>query len=334
MVPSGLANKKWFYPTLWLLIVIVFLGTEYRKHSHMGTASTANSTDTLGNITSSIADTIKSIPDYYDLLTGTDKDAKKGNNTIQTADVSTSIKAAVIIETRRSAAIIPLVLHFSAVLGPDWPIIIYTSAENFGSFSTSEALLRQQTAGRVVVRALPDGLYFPNWDSVSNFLTTPWLWRDLAPAEHLLIFQGDSVLCSNSVRSVEDFFEWDLIGAPISPQWGAGYNGGLSLRRRSTMLRVLQEYDWTKIPHPRPEDQWYYFRFTDLMNKDIEETGESKIKLPSMEIARTFAVETIDYPSPLGLHQPTRWFPADRRMTSLDEWCPEYKLARTDRINE
>lgn len=39
----------------------------------------------------------------------------------------------------------------------------------------------------------------------------------------------------------------------------------------------------------------------DLIAKDIEENGESNIKLPSMEIARTFAVETIDYPSPLGL---------------------------------
>jgi hypothetical protein len=27
----------------------------------------------------------------------------------------------VIIETRRSGGIVPLVLHFSAVLGPDWP---------------------------------------------------------------------------------------------------------------------------------------------------------------------------------------------------------------------
>ncbi|CZR51562.1 uncharacterized protein PAC_01439 [Phialocephala subalpina] len=287
----GLAGKKWFYPGLWLLIVIVFLGTELRRHSNIGASITSDSThDTLDNITSSVADKIKAVPDYYDMLTGANEDAAKKNNTLKTADITTSIKAAIIIETRRSAAVIPLLLHFCSVLGPDWPVVVYTSAENFGSFTTSEALLRYQA--------------------------------------------GDSVLCSNSARSVEDFFEWDLIGAPISPQWGAGYNGGLSLRRRSTMLRVLQEYDWSKNPHPRPEDQWYFFRFNDLMNKDVEETGDSKIKLPSMEIARTFAVETIDYPSPLGLHQPTRWFPADRRMTSLDEWCPEYKLARTDRINE
>lgn len=82
------------------------------------------------------------------------------------------------------------------------------------------------------------------------------MWEDLAPAEHVLIFQADSVLCANSVRSVEDFFEWDLIGAPIKPQLGIGYNGGLSLRKRRTMLRVLDEFDWKKDP----EDQWFFAR--------------------------------------------------------------------------
>jgi hypothetical protein len=37
------------------------------------------------------------------------------------------------------------------------------------------------------------------------------------------------------------------------------------------------------------------------MRQADEEAGvENGIKLPSMEIARTFAVESIDYPHPLG----------------------------------
>jgi hypothetical protein len=32
------------------------------------------------------------------------------------------------------------------------------------------------------------------------------------------------------------------------------------LRRRSTMLRVLEEFNWLKNPYPRPEDQWFYAR--------------------------------------------------------------------------
>ncbi|CCD44584.1 hypothetical protein BofuT4_P054850.1 [Botrytis cinerea T4] len=215
------------------------------------------------------------------------------------ANITTSNKVAVIIETRRSGNIIPLILHFSAVLGPTWPLIIYTSAENFGSFSTSAALLRHQHSGRVIVRSLAPGTWFYNWDSVSAFLTTRWLWEDLAPAEHILLFQSDSMLCANAARSVDDFMEYDLIGAPIESKFGQGYNGGLSMRSRKTILRVLDEWKYSDNPHPA-EDQWFYARFKDLQDREFEEGIEDGINLPSMEIARTFAVETIDHPHPLG----------------------------------
>ncbi len=39
----------------------------------------------------------------------------------------------------------------------------------------------------------------------------------------------------------------------------------------------------------------------ELEERDTEEGIEDGIKLPSMEVARSFAVETIDFPSPLGL---------------------------------
>jgi hypothetical protein len=43
------------------------------------------------------------------------------------------------------------------------------------------------------------------------------------------------------------------------------------------------------------------YRMRDLEDREIEEGVEGGIKLPSVEIARTFAVETIDYPNPMGL---------------------------------
>jgi hypothetical protein len=41
-------------------------------------------------------------------------------------------------------------------------------------------------------------------------------------------------------------------------------------------------------------------RLSELRAHEQKEGIEDGIKLPSMEIARTFAVETIDYPHPLG----------------------------------
>ena len=129
-------------------------------------------------------------------------------------------------------------------------------------FATSAALSRYIKAGTIQVRLLPQTVLFTNSDSVNKFMTDSWFWEDLDPVEHVLIFQSDSMLCANAARSVDDFFEYDLVGAPIAKDLGTGYNGGLSLRKRSTILRVLENYDWeaTQKEGDRFEDQWYYNR--------------------------------------------------------------------------
>lgn len=75
-------------------------------------------------------------------------------------------------------------------------------------------------------------------------------------------------------------------------------------------------------------------RLTELQAEDQQigrEVGdEDAINLPAMEIARTFSVETIDYPHPLGVHQVHRWL--KDQILSLDTWCPEYKLCSVDHI--
>lgn len=311
--------RKLLLPFIYLAIFILFVRTAVSHSRNNGNAWSIISQDE--NSTHISNNDISSTSSFISV---------QAKPQPQIANITTSNKVAVIIETRRSGNIIPLILHFSAVLGPTWPLIIYTSAENFGSFSTSAALLRHQASGRIIVRSLAPGTWFYNWDSVSAFLTTRWLWEDLAPAEHILLFQTDSMLCANAARSVDDFLEYDLIGAPIESKFGQGYNGGLSMRSRKTILRVLDEWKYSDNPHPA-EDQWFYARFKDLQDREIEEGIEDGINLPSMEIARTFAVETIDHPHPMGLHQPTRYI--QKHLVSLDEWCPEYRLATTDRIS-
>jgi hypothetical protein len=246
--------KQMLWPILWSILLLSLLITTLKTSVPRATAPTTKANSSSFSLSGKVHDV------YASLTSG--KDSPKVDNSVSgvTANISTSSKVAVIVETRQSGGIIPLILHFATVLGPDWPVVIYTPAENFGSFSTSHALNRYIKAGRVVLRPLADGVYFPSWDSVSEFLTNKWMWEDLTPAEHILIFQGDSIICANSVRSVEDFFEWDLIGAPIVPKYGVGYNGGLSLRKRTTMLRVLDKFNWHEAKGMRAEDQWFYAR--------------------------------------------------------------------------
>ncbi|KAH8768007.1 hypothetical protein BGZ57DRAFT_472684 [Hyaloscypha finlandica] len=247
-------------------------------------------------------------------------------------------KVAVIVETQFRTNLIPLVLHFSGVLGPSWPILIYTSMESVAQFSASAALNRYLKSGTVQIRMLPQTVLFTNSDSVDEFMTTKWLWEDLAPAKHILIFQSDSMLCANAARSVDDYFAYDFVGAPFAKNSGVGYNGGLSLRKRSTTLNVLEKWDWqkTKKDGDHFEDQWYFNRMIELQKEEekegIQPEEEGAINLPTMEVARTFSVETIDYPHPLGVHQVHRW--RKEQMLSLDQWCPEYKLCSEGGIKD
>ncbi len=75
------------------------------------------------------------------------------------------------------------------------------------------------------------------------------------------MFQSDSMLCSNAARSVEDFFEYDFVGAPIVEHLGPGMNGGFSLRKRETFLAITQEWDWETEKGRRFEDLWFYDRY-------------------------------------------------------------------------
>lgn len=144
------------------------------------------------------------------------------------------------------------------------------------------------------------------------------------------------MLCVNSLARVEDFFEYDFVGAPIRTDWGEGFNGGLSLRNRELCLRIASGYSWEEAYREeterrqkgqggnngskldiRYEDQWFYKCMLDL-----------GAKLPSVEVALTFAVETIDYEQPLGFHKPGAVFPDT--VERIREWCPEIELT----INE
>lgn len=161
-------------------------------------------------------------------------------------------KVAVIIEDSYRPEVIPLVLHFGSVLGPTWPILIYTSIEEVGRFSTSAALSRYLTQGLVQIRNLPQSVLFTDLKARNKFMTDTWLWENLAPAEHILLFNSDSMLCSNAATSVDNFFAYDLIGTPVKDK---GHRGGLSLRKRSSMLRVLDNWDFAAEVKKKEDDK-------------------------------------------------------------------------------
>ncbi len=146
---------------------------------------------------------------------------------------------------------------------------------------------------------------------------------DTIPSEKVLIFQTDSITCSQSPYDIEDFMVYDFIGAPYHTYINMGirllfllkgwntegilFNGGLSLRSKSKSIEVLRQYPWDE---KTPEDVW----FCAFMPK-VNAT------LPDLQTAQKFAYESrsdFNY-VPFGLHKPRR------NKRSLENYCPEHK---------
>ncbi|KAI9681112.1 MAG: hypothetical protein M1817_002394 [Caeruleum heppii] len=234
-------------------------------------------------------------------------------------------KVATIIENRSLTNLVPLILHFVSVLGPDWPIRVFHSPENAALFSSSASFQKLVSTGQITLSLLPNTTTFSDFDAVSEYLTRPAFWEALAPADNVLFFQADSILCSNAQQRVEDFFAYDFIGAPIDPSIGHGFNGGLSLRNRNKMVEVLQHFDWKDTRGF--EDQWFFEKLRAL---PPTANGGPGANIPSVEVAKTFSVETMWHPQPLGVHQVRRW--QKDRLTELARWCPEYQLASEGKL--
>ncbi|KAH9906370.1 hypothetical protein F4778DRAFT_644739 [Xylariomycetidae sp. FL2044] len=166
-------------------------------------------------------------------------------------------RVAIIIEDRPTVNLIPLMLHFHSVLGPEWPIILYTVPGTADALQEASApFSRAVNESRVEIRYLPEDVSFASHRSVSVFLMSPWLWKDLAPFEKILIFQTDSIICSRSTSRVDDFIGWDLIGAPIDRRiGGVGYNGGLSIRNRQLVLDIVESTDFDEETSRRGRGQ-------------------------------------------------------------------------------
>lgn len=121
-------------------------------------------------------------------------------------------------------------------------------------------------------------------------LTSPEFWESL-PFDKVLIFQHDSGLLR---EGIEEFLQWDYIGAPwkFSPYVG---NGGLSLRTKEIMLKVIAYEPYSVFQHGN-EDVYFANR--------INKVGG---RIAPICEAKKFAVETMFELGTLGYHAPNKY---------------------------
>ncbi|KAH8885366.1 hypothetical protein GQ53DRAFT_660135 [Thozetella sp. PMI_491] len=219
--------------------------------------------------------------------------------------------------------LVPLLLHFSAVLGPSWHVILFT-LEDVWKMPPSARFQEALREKRVSVRFLPPGTMLKKWKHVNLFMTRPWLWEQVKEASRVLFFQTDSIICSNANMTVDDFLEWDFVGAPLNPFFGKGFNGGLSLRNPKLILDILasplNDFDVNWKADRKDlciEDSFYYRKMVEM-----------GAKLPEVEVAQQFSVESLWYDQPIGFHAPRLW--NAERMDAIQTYCPEVALINQD----
>ncbi|KAI8824044.1 uncharacterized protein EV422DRAFT_518715 [Fimicolochytrium jonesii] len=217
-------------------------------------------------------------------------------------------KLALLVEQRALMNMAPILLHYMATVPDDWPFHVMHTAANAHIFQESYALRKYVKTGKLNLTLMPAHIILRNAPDVSAFLTKTWLWDQFPAAEHIFFFQLDAMICSNSPQTIDDYIQFDWVGAPWPhfPHLRGG-NGGFSMRRKSRMLRCLRDRKWN--PGDQPEDVW----FTECMQSYPD------AHMPTLEQGRAWAVEGYDNPGYLGIHKPYNGV----NVTSHFGFCPE-----------
>lgn len=125
----------------------------------------------------------------------------------------------------------------------------------------------------------------------NELLTSYDFWRSVQ-FDKVLIFQHDSGLLR---KGIEEFLDYDFIGAPLYHIDFPCMNGGLSLRSVPAMIEACMQLPWN--PSLGNEDIYFCKLLKRLPN----------IKLPTKEVAQSFSVETIFGLGSLGYHAIDKW---------------------------
>jgi hypothetical protein len=221
---------------------------------------------------------------------------------------------AVIVEPRKHPALCFVLNNVLTNLSEEWNLVIYHGNQNIDYLKDIIQTKLSQFRNRITcIKMNIDNL---TRDQYSSLLVQPSFYEAIH-SEIFLVFQTDSIILSKNKEVINDFLEYDYVGAPWDhcPVGSENVgNGGFSLRRKSKMLEIIA----TKPYDSSAEDVYFCYHPTKKMHK------------PSFEKAKQFSVETLYHSNPFACHRPWQMSGSDQRM--FYELYPEafhlYKLNR------
>ena len=130
-------------------------------------------------------------------------------------------------------------------------------------------------------------------EEYNNYLTDINFWNNLV-GEHILVFQIDSIICNYDEEFIKECCKYGFVGAPVK-KWDIPWqNGGLSLRKKSLIIKAIEDKNIGEEYFP--EDRYFT-----VVKKHIINTAPYKI-------ANRFSVEKFYYEKPFGVHKFWEYF--------------------------
>ena len=227
---------------------------------------------------------------------------------------------AIIIEPREHRALYFVLHNFLENLPKNWSIILFHGNQNvvYVNNIIDTQLLEYKQRIRLVnlnVNNLTGYEY-------SNILKQPYIY-DYIPSDRFLIFQTDTLILKENQHLINDFLEYDYVGAPWKMDNHVG-NGGLSLRRKSKMLEIIKQ----NSKQSTIEIHGHVFH-RDEIHEDIffSYCKNGNVYKPDFETAKRFAIETVYNDQSFGVHKPWQFLNADE-WEALSQKYPDLHILK------
>lgn len=191
---------------------------------------------------------------------------------------------AIIIEPRKHKALYFVLNNFLNNLSNAWKIIIFhgNKNEDYVKNIINKKLIKFKN--RIsLINLKVDNLTIQEY---SNLLKTKDFYKNI-PTETFLVFQTDSMILKKHKNLINNFLKYDYVGAPCTTKKYKKYigNGGLSLRKKSKMLKVIKK----KGKNNEIEDVYF---------------SNSFVNKPTIQEAKLFSVEQRFSLRSFGCHKP------------------------------
>lgn len=212
-------------------------------------------------------------------------------------------KSAVIVETRNLPNLIQIIDDHMKYLDESWHLTI------FGSIENKDILIPYYQNAQFICLEVPTLTQL----EYSRLLTTIEFWNNI-PYENILIFQPDSLLLRSGI---DEFLDYDYIGGEISvSKYHFPYmNGGLSLRKKSIMLKIIELFPYDEVNYEVNYEDIYFMKYLLELNAN----------LPTKEISHKFGVEGVFGLGSLGMHAMEKYLTPEQCYQILNQ----YKLKIT-----